>query len=183
MGLFGGDGGAKSASKLLIQGADEARGYQDDSLNKTITALDPYTRAGSSALQDLLMRLGLSGDTTNANYGDLTKSYTAQDFQTDPGYQFRVDQGQQAIDRHMAAGGKYFTPEAMKATADYNQDIASDEFNNAWTRNNVTQGNIFDRLNSINNQGFSATGAKTGAWSNWANNAVTDIYVTLTKRA
>jgi hypothetical protein len=59
------------------------------------------------------------------NPGDLTQ---------DPGYQFRLQQGEQAIGRQQAAKGGYFSGAALKAAQDYGQGLADTTYNEAYNR-------------------------------------------------
>jgi len=55
-------------------------------------------------------------------------------FKTSPGYQFRLDEGQKGLDRNMAARGLLNSGARGKALTQYNQNVASDEFNNYMNR-------------------------------------------------
>jgi hypothetical protein len=55
-------------------------------------------------------------------------------FQQDPGYQFRLQQGQQGLDRQAAARGGRAGSRAMQDMASFNQGLASQEFGNAFQR-------------------------------------------------
>jgi len=57
-----------------------------------------------------------------------------QDFQGDPGYQFRLQQGEQALGRMAAARGGRGGGRAMKEMAKYSQGLASDEYQRAFGR-------------------------------------------------
>lgn len=50
-------------------------------------------------------------------------------FQTSPGYQFRLSEGQKAINALAARDGNLNSGRTMNALAQYNQGLASDEFN------------------------------------------------------
>lgn len=52
----------------------------------------------------------------------------------DPGYQFRLKEGQKALDRGAAAGGMSLSGAQQKALGQYNQGFASQEFNAAYNR-------------------------------------------------
>jgi hypothetical protein len=52
----------------------------------------------------------------------------------DPGYGFRQQQGQLGIDRKVASGGGYFSGAALKGAADFNSNLASQEFGNSYNR-------------------------------------------------
>jgi hypothetical protein len=77
----------------------------------------------------------------------------------DPSYQFRLKQGEQGINRSAAAGSGLLSGATMKARARYNQDFASNEFQNSW-----------NRLSSLAGIGQSATNAVGAAGQNYANN-------------
>lgn len=57
-----------------------------------------------------------------------------QDVFSAPGYQFRVDQGQQGIERSAAARGLLRTGGTLKDIAEYNQNFASNEYGNEFNR-------------------------------------------------
>lgn len=82
-----------------------------------------------------------------------------QDWTDDPGYQFRLAEGQKAMDRAAAARGLSLSSGTLKGMADWNQGMASQEF-----------GNVFNRLASIGTGGQTATGQQIGAGLNYANN-------------
>jgi hypothetical protein len=59
----------------------------------------------------------------------------AQQFlQMDPGYGFRLSEGLKAVDRQAAARGGLISGGALKASQRYGQDLASQEFGNAYNR-------------------------------------------------
>jgi hypothetical protein len=49
-------------------------------------------------------------------------------FQASPGYQFRLNEGNRAIETGAAARGRLFSGSTVKRAADYSQGLASDEF-------------------------------------------------------
>lgn len=54
--------------------------------------------------------------------------------QNDPGYQFRLQQGQQAVERSAAAKGTLLTGGTLKDLTDYQQGAASQEYGNVYQR-------------------------------------------------
>jgi len=108
---------------------------------------------------------------SDPNYGSLLKTFNSTDFQNDPGYQFRLSEGQKGVERQLSAAGKYLTPEATKALQQYNQDYASTEYGNAYNRDTADKTNIYNRLAGITGTGQSATGSIANAGSNYANQA------------
>lgn len=54
--------------------------------------------------------------------------------QNDPGYQFRLKQGQQALERSASAKGTLLTGGTLKDLTDYEQGAASQEYGNVYSR-------------------------------------------------
>lgn len=71
---------------------------------------------------------------TQNRMGDLYGGGLAAGFETDPGYQFRLSQGQDAINHAASAAGGRHGGDTLKALAEYNQNFASNEFNNYANR-------------------------------------------------
>jgi hypothetical protein len=89
--------------------------------------LNPYIDTGHQAMNTL--------GTMLAPGGDLTKTFDASQMEAnDPGYAFRIQQGQLALQRSQAAHGSVQGGGAAKALSDYTQNTASQEYQNAFTR-------------------------------------------------
>jgi hypothetical protein len=58
----------------------------------------------------------------------------AEAVMNDPGYQFRLQQGQKALERSAAARGALNTGGTLANTMDYSQGLASQEYQNAYNR-------------------------------------------------
>lgn len=119
-------------------------------------------------VDDLLAKQGTANESDPA-FGSLAKSFGMEDFQTDPGYQFRLDEGQKALERKLNASGKTFSPEAAKALLEYNQNMGSQEYNNSYNRFNINQDNLFNRLSTLSGFGQTASGQIANAGTNYAN--------------
>jgi len=111
----------------------------------------------------------------NDNFGKLLETYSGQDIYNDPSYAFRVGQGTKAMERQLAASGKYLTPAASLALQEYGQNMGSQEYGNAYNRFNQDQGNLYNRLAGLAGMGQTQSGQVIGAGSNYAN-AGSDIY-------
>ena len=94
----------------------------------------------------------------NSDYGSLTRNFGQSDFNTDPGYQFRLEQGQKAMERSQAARGGLLSGGAIKAASDYNQGMASQEYGNAFNRFQTNRANILNPLQSLSGAGQTASG-------------------------
>jgi hypothetical protein len=82
------------------------------------------------------------GEYTSERFGYSADPYRGAKFaapsyaqaQQDPGYQFRLQQGQQALQNAAAAKGMLRTGATMKGLMDYNQAAASQEYDKAYGR-------------------------------------------------
>ena len=104
-------------------------------------------------------------------FGSLSKSFGVEDFKTDPGYEFRLSEGQKALERSQAAKGNLLSGAAVKAAARFGQDTASQEYNNAYNRYNANQTNLYNKLAGISGAGQTANSADAASGTNYANNA------------
>lgn len=104
------------------------------------------------------------GDPNDPGYGSFTQPFDVEQFYKyeDPGYAFRLQQGDQAIQNGAAAGSGALSGAALKDLIGFNQDSASQEYNNSFNRYQTQQGNIFQRLFSIAQLGQTGA-ANTGA--------------------
>jgi hypothetical protein len=98
------------------------------------------------------------GDPSDPAYGSFTQPFDVEEFYKyqDPGYWFRLRQGEQGLRNAASAGSGALSGAAMKDLLAYNQDMASTEYGNAFNRYQVQQGNIFSRLSDIARLGQSA---------------------------
>jgi hypothetical protein len=95
---------------------------------------------------------------SGGDFGDgrLLREFSNEDFVKDPGYNFRMDEGNKGIDRAFASRGGTNSGAALKAIARFNQDYASNEFGNAFNRDSVNKSNIYNFLSGQSAQGLGA---------------------------
>lgn len=142
-------------------GADDEARYQAalqqrvGSIPNAVQAYQTQTQAAAAAPND-------------PAYGSLTRSFTMDDYQQDPGYQFRLDQGQQALERSAAARGGLLSGGALKDTTAYAQGMASQEYGNAYNRFNNDQSTIWNRLSGLAGVGQQANNTIAQVGSNTA---------------
>lgn len=114
-------------------------------------------------------RLGSQG--TPEGYGSLLEPFTQEKFEADPGYQFRKEEAQKALERQMAAQGVTLggaglgniNPQVARAIIEQNQGLANQAYNEAFDRYNIGQSNIYNRLMGIAGMGQKSTGQMAGA--------------------
>lgn len=110
------------------------------------------------------------GTATGQDY--LTHQFNAQDFQNnlDPGYQFRLQQGQLANQAMLNKAGGLIGGNALQGLNDYNQGMASQEYVNAFNRFQTQRNNIYNTLASIAGLGQTSQQQANQANQNFANN-------------
>ena len=162
---------AKAAGKAADQ-QFEATKYASDQQKQMFDDArkdqQPYMQAGSDALKQLMGGMGQNGQ--------FMQTYTGQDIYDDPSYKFRLQQGQDSIQSGAAVQGGLLSGATQKALAGYGQDMASQEFSNAYNRFNADQSNQYNRLSNLVGMGQGAAagvgnaGMQTG--QAMANNAM-----------
>lgn len=153
-----GGGGAMNENGDVSQTVDE-QGL-DAAVRAQLNQQQPTTQATA----------GGAPQGQQAGYGDLNRYFTLADFERDPGYQFRMDEGQRGGEASAAARGGLMSGGALKALERYRQGFASNEFNTAYNRFNTDRTNRFNRLSSIAGIGQTANNQVGGAGMNAANN-------------
>lgn len=128
------------------------------------------------AQQEQARQASQAAAASDPNYGRLAQeyvpekfSYTGEDLYNDPSYQFRLDQGQKALDRQGAASGRFLSGSQLQASSNYNQAAASQEYGNAYNRalqtfgtNEGNRANAFQsNFNNAVNPLLSLSGAAT----------------------
>jgi hypothetical protein len=95
-----------------------------------------------------------------AGYGSLTAAFTPQDYlnNQDPGYQFQLQQGTQALRNASAAGSGALSGAALKDLIGYNQDYAKTGYQSAFDRFNTQNNNIYSRLSGLATLGQASAG-------------------------
>jgi len=109
----------------------------------------PYREAGYSALSDI-----------GGMKPYLTQQFGPEQFQQgmDPGYAFRLQQGQRALQAQQNQAGGLIGGNALAAMQDYTQGQASQEYGNAFNRFQTQRGNIYNTLAGIAGLGQTSLG-------------------------
>jgi hypothetical protein len=87
-------------------------------------------------------------------------SYAHYDFKADPGYQFRLDEGNRALNNSLVARSGALSGAALKASLRYNQNYASNEYQNVYNR--IAQIAGFGSATAQGAQTIVNTGANVG---------------------
>lgn len=154
--------GAKKAAATQEQASREAQAANERMLERQIGLQEPFRQAGLTAQEQIMQLLGIGGDKTAEGYGSLAKPFGTDQFQQDPGYAFRQAEGMKALERSAAARGGLLSGGTLKGIQRFGQDLASQEYGNAFNRYQVERSARLNPLQSLMGSGQSATNMQTG---------------------
>jgi hypothetical protein len=166
---------SKSAANTQARSADRAADLSYQQYLQTREDQAPWRSAGTTALS------ALSGGLQSG--GEFTKPFTMADYQADPGYGFRLSEGQRGIETAAAARGSRYSGATLKALARFNSDQASQEYGKAYDRYNNDVSTRFNRLASVAGVGQTATNLTSQAGQTYAGQAGDAIQSAGTARA
>ena len=124
---------AKSQAAATGQAADLER----EMFARNIELNAPFREAGITALNKLV---------------PMATEYTPfgmDQFQADPGYSFRMSEGMKGLERSAAARGGLLSGGTLKGIQRYGQDMASQEYNNAFNRYQTERNARLNPLQSL----------------------------------
>lgn len=152
LGYVGSQNAANSQSNAM--GQSLALQKQMFDYQKQIQA--PYQEAGTKAL----------GQMQDPRF---QKSFGMSDFQTSPGYQFSLQQGNNALKAMNAANGNSVSGAGMAALGAYNTGTANQEYQQAFNNYNSQLNNQYGRLATLSAGGAGANTAMGQAAQGFAN--------------
>jgi hypothetical protein len=136
---------ANKAAKTQAGAADRAAELQQQQFERQVELQAPFREAGVRALPEL----------------EAASRYTPfgmEQFQADPGYGFRLSEGQKALDRQAAARGGLISGGALKAAQRYGQEMGSQEYTNAFNRYQTERQARLNPLQSLAGVGQTSVG-------------------------
>jgi hypothetical protein len=154
--LLGSDA-ARSAGNIQADAANRAADLQYKQYQEDVARQKPFYDVGVNALPELVA----------------ASKYTPfgmDQFQQDPGYAFRLKEGQQALDRQAAARGGLISGGALKAAQRYGQEMGSQEYTNAFNRYQAERQARLGPLQSLTGMGQTTAQQIGSAGSNMASN-------------
>lgn len=158
---------SKDAAHIGSDAAHYSADLQDKNLQQTRQSLQPFINTGYDAQGSLRNFLGLGAPTDGGTYGSLMKPFDAQTFQQykDPGYEFQLQQGQQALQNSQAAKDGALSGAALKDLIGFNQGMANTAYQNAFGRYMSQNDATYNRLSSLLGVGENAAAGlgNTGA--------------------
>ena len=107
----------------------------------------------------------------SADFGRYARDFSMSDFQQDPGYAFRLSEGQKLLDRTAARDNRLFSGGALKAATRYGQEMGSQEYANAFNRYQTNRSNQLQPLGNLMASGQSAASNQGSAAGQYGTNA------------
>lgn len=121
---------SKSAAQTQADAANNATAANTAATQQQIALAQPWVSAGTTAVNQLSAMTQPGGAATQEfNYAPFNYNQN-----TDPGTQFRLQQGLNAMNATAAARGGLISGNALKAGQDYGQAQGSQEYANAFNR-------------------------------------------------
>jgi hypothetical protein len=139
--------GAYSSNKAASVQSDAAKyaaDLQNQQFERQLQLQAPFREAGVRALGKLEGAV------------DYTPFGMAQ-FQADPGYAFRLSEGQKQLDRMAAIRGGQISGSSLKAAARFGQEMGSQEYTNAFNRYQTERSARLNPLQSLAGFGQTST--------------------------
>ena len=112
---------ADSAADVQAGASDRAARLQKEQFDRQTELQEPFRLAGVRALPEL-------------EAASRYKNFGMDQFTADPGYSFRLAEGQKALDRQAAARGGLISGAALKGAQRFGQEMGSQEYTNAFNR-------------------------------------------------
>jgi hypothetical protein len=134
-------GPASKQSQAVTQAAETGAGasryaadVQREMFNRSVALQEPFRQAGINALTRMQQQYANMPEVFTYK-GNMPAAFTGQvKLGEDPGYAFRLSEGQKALDRQAAARGGLISGGALKAAQRYGQEMGSQEYGNAYNR-------------------------------------------------
>jgi hypothetical protein len=149
---------SRKAAKTQAGAANRAADLSQQQFERQVELLEPWRQAGVNALGKL---------ETAVDYTPFGMSQ----FQADPGYAFRLSEGQKQLDRMAAMRGGQISGSSLKAAARFGQDMGSQEYTNAFNRYQTERTARLNPLQSLAGVGQTATNQLGAAGQNYATSA------------
>jgi hypothetical protein len=171
--------GGNTVKEIQSYASSQRNALPGRSLANDILGFVPSDNGGGGgqtideAALDAAIRARMSADAAapkGSDYGKYARDFSMSDFEQDPGYAFRLSEGQKALDRQAAARGGLISGGALKAAERYGQDMGSQEYTNAFNRYQTNRSNQLQPLQSLAGVGQTAANTLSNAAGNYGTN-------------
>ena len=147
---------AQSAADTSAAASDRASEVQRAMFERNIELNAPFREAGVNALNKLVPM---------TEY----KDFGMDEFRADPGYGFRMSEGMKALEGSAAARGGLLSGNALRGIQRFGQDLASQEFQNAFNRYGIERERRLAPLQSLAGVGQTTSRELGAAGTGFAN--------------
>lgn len=154
---------ARQAADAQVRSAEEASRLQREMFAEQVRLQEPFRQGGMTGQNRLMELLGIGGNANASDYGRYGRDFAMSDFEADPGYAFRLAEGNKQLERAAAARGMMLSGSMFKGLQNYGQGLASQEYQNAFNRYQVNRSNQIDPLQQLMGQGQGAANVLAGA--------------------
>jgi hypothetical protein len=134
--------------------------------DRQVELQEPFRQGGITGQNRIMELLGIGGDATAGDYGRFGRDFSMADYEADPGYAFRLAEGNKALERSAAARGMVMSGSMFKGAQRFGQDLASQEYQNAFNRYQTNRSNQLNPLQSLMGAGQTATNQLTSEAGN-----------------
>lgn len=152
--------GANKSADAMADAIEQATALQERQMRLAKQQFTPYAQAGTEALGQYQGNIG----------NQPTYQNTLANLVNDPGYQFRLQQGQQTLENSAAARGNLLSGATLKDLTGYAQGMASQEGQAAYARDFNAFNNTQNQLANLMQQGYNASGQIVGSGQQGTNN-------------
>jgi hypothetical protein len=128
---------SSKAAKSQAAATGQATDLEREMFERNVELNAPFREAGITALNKLV---------------PLATEYTPfgmDQFQADPGYSFRMSEGMKGLERSAAARGGLLSGGTLKGIQRFGQDLASQEYQNAFNRYGIERERRLNPLQSL----------------------------------
>ena len=171
-GLFGASA-AQQAEQEYLNALKKAQGSLLNTEQQGLNTYSPWLTAGGAATGTLAQMLGTPGQGLLTPWTTTFTAPTAEQAAATPGYQFQLQQGEQAVQNSAAARGGLLSGQTLADMNNYAQGVASTNYQNVFN-NSLTQyesayntflnnqNNTYSRLMGLSGSGLSAAQGSAG---------------------
>ena len=161
---------ANQAANTQAAASDRAAELQNQQYQQNVQRQQPFYQAGVNALPELVAASRYT-------------PFGMDQFTADPGYAFRLSEGQKALERSAAARGGLLSGATGKALERFGQDYGSQEYTNAFNRYQTERAARLNPLQSLTGMAQTTANTLGNAGQTMASNVGNDITNTAAARA
>ena len=166
-------GGGGGGGRMVSTGSDGMEYYQEGTGGGGTFDQAGYDKARAGIVAPNREQFKLTGgDVNDPMFGKYaTAEYTPEMFAKgqDPGYQFRLKEGMQGLERSAASRGGLLSGGTLKGIQRYGQDMASQEYQNAFNRYQAERTGTLNPYQSLAGVGQSTANTLGTMGMNYAN--------------